>query len=295
MPSIYKMLGLTAGAGSEQVKAAFHRLAKSTHPDVNMGDVAAEGRFKQINQAYEILSDPQKRAAYDLGLKHRHSDAHRRVRNAMTTMAASFTLTVGCGLYFFQPAPSAHGPTTAIDAAEASNLAPTPADPRANLERATPPRAEPTRHNEPAAAAPAAKAHETKTAAVEPRHRTSPEPDHQMQSEDALHLHAMGMEQIGQGNVVAARSFFALAAKAGLKRSMRALAGTYDPVQLDKLKVLGMQPDVDAARMWYEKAGDLAANIGWSGREEWGLFAADKPSSKVRWKSTYIARETSGD
>jgi hypothetical protein len=66
----------------------------------------------------------------------------------------------------------------------------------------------------------------------------------------------MGMEHIGRGDVVAARSLFLLAAKKGSVRSMRALAGTYDPVQLAKLKVLGMNSNFDAAREWYEKVGD---------------------------------------
>jgi hypothetical protein len=79
------------------------------------------------------------------------------------------------------------------------------------------------------------------------------------QSEQALRLYAKGMEQIARGNVSAARMFSMRAAMSGSTRSMRALAGTYDLVQLDKLKVLGMQSDVDVARKLYEKADDLDA------------------------------------
>jgi curved DNA-binding protein CbpA len=99
MPNFYEILGLTTSADSEQVKAAFHRLAKSSHPDVNSGDATAEQRFKEANQAYEILSDPERRADYELGLKHKHAETQRRVRNAMAATAASFMITVGCGLY----------------------------------------------------------------------------------------------------------------------------------------------------------------------------------------------------
>jgi curved DNA-binding protein CbpA len=262
MTNIYEVLGLPAGAKSAQVKAAFHALAKSSHPDVNSGDVTAEKRFKDINAAYEILSDPERRAAYDLGLRHRRDRAHRRVWNPMATAAVSFMLTVGCGLYFLPFATSAHVPRTTIGAAEVSSALPAPPASHAKREQSTQPRVEPTLKDVRPATSPADE-RGTKIAAVGGQDRTF-QSDHQMQQEQALHLHAKGMEQIGQGNVLAARGFFALAARAGLKRSIRALAGTYDPEQLDKLRVFGMQPDADAARAWYEKAGDPAETTAWS-------------------------------
>jgi cell division protein FtsN len=66
MPDYYDILGLAHDADAEEVKAAFHRLAKIYHPDLNAGDATAEARFKKINQAYETLSDSEQRAAYDL-------------------------------------------------------------------------------------------------------------------------------------------------------------------------------------------------------------------------------------
>ncbi len=75
----------------------------------------------------------------------------------------------------------------------------------------------------------------------------------------ALALHAKGLEQLALGNVYAARKFFERAAEAGLARSAMAAAGTYDPGELAKLKVVGLQPDVEAARKWYEKARELGA------------------------------------
>ena len=75
----------------------------------------------------------------------------------------------------------------------------------------------------------------------------------------ALALHAKGLEQLALGNVYAARKFFEHAAEAGLAQSAMAAAGTYDPVELAKLNVVGLQPDVEAARKWYEKARELGA------------------------------------
>lgn len=61
----YKILGVSKSANAEDVKKAYRRLARKYHPDVNPGDKSAETRFKEINEAYEVLSDPEKRRKYD--------------------------------------------------------------------------------------------------------------------------------------------------------------------------------------------------------------------------------------
>ncbi len=61
----YETLGCRRGATIEEIKAAYRKLAKECHPDRNHGDATAETRFKEINEAYDVLKDEQKRAAYD--------------------------------------------------------------------------------------------------------------------------------------------------------------------------------------------------------------------------------------
>ncbi len=61
----YEILGVARTATEQELKSAFRRQAKECHPDSNPGDKGAEARFKELNEAYEALKDPQKRAAYD--------------------------------------------------------------------------------------------------------------------------------------------------------------------------------------------------------------------------------------
>ena len=61
----YEVLGIQKGATDQEIKKAYRKLAKANHPDLNPGDKAAEARFKEINEAYEVLSDSTKRSRYD--------------------------------------------------------------------------------------------------------------------------------------------------------------------------------------------------------------------------------------
>ncbi len=61
----YKVLGVTRSASADEIKSAYRKLARSSHPDHNPGDKQAETRFKDVSEAYAVLSDPAKRKEYD--------------------------------------------------------------------------------------------------------------------------------------------------------------------------------------------------------------------------------------
>jgi DnaJ-class molecular chaperone len=65
MPDYYKILGVPRGADEKEIKSAYRKLARKYHPDVNPGDKSAENRFKEVSEANEVLSDPEKRKFYD--------------------------------------------------------------------------------------------------------------------------------------------------------------------------------------------------------------------------------------
>jgi len=73
----YQTLGLTRSAGAEEVKRAYRKLARKYHPDVSK-EKNAEAKFKEVQEAYEVLKDPEKRAAYDqLGHNYRSGQQFR--------------------------------------------------------------------------------------------------------------------------------------------------------------------------------------------------------------------------
>ena len=65
VPDYYKTLGLPRNASDEDIKKAYRKLARKYHPDLNPGNKEAEGRFKEVSEANDVLSDPEKRQNYD--------------------------------------------------------------------------------------------------------------------------------------------------------------------------------------------------------------------------------------
>src|SRR5436189_6363322 len=83
----YDVLGLQKGATEEEIKKAYRKLAIKYHPDKNPGDKAAEEQFKELGEAYEALSDPQKRAAYN---QYGHAAFDPRARGAGGSRGGGF-------------------------------------------------------------------------------------------------------------------------------------------------------------------------------------------------------------
>ena len=75
MASYYDILGVPRKSSDKDIRRAFRKLARQFHPDLNPGDSKAEERFKRINEAYEVLSDSDKRKKYDrYGDRWKHAD-----------------------------------------------------------------------------------------------------------------------------------------------------------------------------------------------------------------------------
>jgi curved DNA-binding protein len=86
----YKVLGLSKSASAADIKKSYRKLARKYHPDLNPNDKDAERKFKQINEAHEVLSDPEKRKKYDAyGKDWQHADEFEKAKKARKQRAGS--------------------------------------------------------------------------------------------------------------------------------------------------------------------------------------------------------------
>jgi len=100
----YNILGVNRGANEREIKQAYRWLARKYHPDVNPGDKSAEARFKQINEAYEVLSDKEKRQKYDqFGDQWQFADQFARAGRQQTPFW-DFSQTGGAQRFHFEEA-----------------------------------------------------------------------------------------------------------------------------------------------------------------------------------------------
>jgi DnaJ-class molecular chaperone len=94
----YQTLGLSKTASEKEIKSTYRKLARKFHPDVNPGDKSAESRFKEINEAYEVLGDPDKRRKYDeLGANWRMYEQQAGAGGGPFDQGGGWTVNMGGG------------------------------------------------------------------------------------------------------------------------------------------------------------------------------------------------------
>src|SRR5437763_8544410 len=94
----YTTLGVAKTATGKEIKQAYRKLARKLHPDVNPTDKSAEGKFKEINEAYEVLGDPDKRKKYDeLGANWRMYEQAGAAGNPFAGQGGGWNVNMGGG------------------------------------------------------------------------------------------------------------------------------------------------------------------------------------------------------
>lgn len=101
--SLYELLGVSPRASDDDIKKAYKNLARKYHPDLNQGNAQAEMMFKAIGRAFEVLGDPEKRAAYDARLEQEHADGApaRPPGRKVDLVLITFTVMLVMAMIFF--------------------------------------------------------------------------------------------------------------------------------------------------------------------------------------------------
>jgi len=281
--NLYDVLGVSPFAGASEIKSAFRRLAKSSHPDFNSGDATAQHRFQLVHLAYRVLCDIEMRADYD-----RHllcvgvSEAMqapplphwRRVAGVVMVPVLVIILTPIFVLGFERGALDqvvamvaqwrgvpASPPTdrrreiikqAAPDIAAAPlTQVPTGVD-AAPIEEPMPTPAEPM----PAPAAPTLAVASAVPVVVTPDTAVATDDDSGT-LDQARRLLQQGERYAAEGNIATARQYFVRAADLGLATAATRMAETFEPDMLDRQRVRGVKPDPAEAAKWRQRALEL--------------------------------------
>lgn len=105
MPTHYEVLDVDQNASEQEIKKSYRKLSLQYHPDRNGGDAAATEKYKQINEAHEILSDPQKREQYNMELKFGQGGGHIHMGGDMGDINNIFNMMFGGGMGGFPGGP----------------------------------------------------------------------------------------------------------------------------------------------------------------------------------------------
>ncbi|HVO29568.1 MAG TPA: J domain-containing protein [bacterium] len=101
--SLYELLGVSPRASDDDIKKAYKTLARKYHPDLNQGNAQAEMMFKAVGRAFEVLGDPEKRAAYDARLEQEHEEAMppKPAGRKVDLVLVTFTVMLIMAMIFF--------------------------------------------------------------------------------------------------------------------------------------------------------------------------------------------------
>jgi curved DNA-binding protein CbpA len=296
MRNCHSVLGTSPEANDSQLKSAFHKLAKAFHPDLHAGDKRAEERFKEINQAYQVLRSPLARTAHDAILADKRSGARRRTWKAAATMSTTFVLSIAFCFSLMiwlqggrfslaldqettrpsenvtiAPSPRFVSGTSASgqDSGEARAAGAFPAERngvvQTSFDQASPVylQTASNRHGrarwimyQRSRAKMASVVHVT-NANDETEGTAFRGPPTRAEVAQAKRMLDKGQQFLAQGNVVIAREYFVRAAELGLAIAALRQGETHDPEELGSSEVHGLKHDPAEAKKWYARAVEL--------------------------------------